>query len=264
MPRPQNTPGQPGCRRDQPSTPSGGQRDRQQVPVDQRRGGHAGRRGQHHGVPRPVRSTDRTWAQTAISNSAPSSTMLTSTKIKRRRRPAARRSGPALSAPPSGCGDHPLQLEEPAGQHRVLQHRVVAGVQVGRVALHQPALGVEERRCRSSTGSGQVGTGRPRLPARQPEHARRPGRPGCRSAGRPAPGSTSRCRAACRPSGPPRRWLTRARRSASVSDGWSACGRSVPPSAAHRLRRRVRPPAPGDGLRFGLARRSSLGCVDGL
>mgnify|MGYP003694227415 CR=1 FL=1 len=50
-------------------------------------------------------------------------------------------------------GDQTLQLEKPAGEHRILQNRIVTGVEVGRMALQQAATRVQAARCRSSTGT---------------------------------------------------------------------------------------------------------------
>ena len=84
-----------------------------------------------------------TCAQTATRSSAPSRTWLTSTKVS-----VASTACCGLRSVPDGAPSQPViepfQLEEPAGQHRVLEDLVAAGVEVGGVALQQPAVAVEQ------------------------------------------------------------------------------------------------------------------------
>ncbi len=94
-----------------------------------------------------------------------------------------RQVGPLQSA--ERAGDQTLQLQEPAGEHRILQNRVATVVEVGSVALQQAATGVQE----ADIGVAQVfemvgwrcaGDGDP---AGQAEDNDRSGRPECRPAG---------------------------------------------------------------------------------
>ncbi len=171
----------------------GRQGDGQQIPVDQRRRRDAGGRGDHHRVPRPVRdgpelSPDRDQQAGAEQHRVDvdedqrgvDPLLITQSRAGRGT---------------EGDGDQPLQLEEGTGQHRILQHRIVAGVQVRGVALQQPAGPVQDADVGVAEVLVQVGDlSRDRLSGTATGTARRPGRPQSRSAGRSAVDSTSSSR----------------------------------------------------------------------